>query len=345
MKLEIRLFRFDARHDYLPFYQPFRFDAADGATLGDLLAQHRRNDPLFLFDAAQAPVICVNGVAADLRTPLFSLAQKLGRDLTLEPLATDRAVLNLQIDTADFDERFALFAELTDESDRAYYRSFQSAYYRSAMRKLAAGYLGEGVFMLAARLLEKKPDQAERILKLIAGADNGVFLYPGMGSLLFEGAETVNQTVLSLQQRIVEAKLAPKGARAGVAFDPQNAGSLGHLAGEKVAVLTDSGPFGPHVEAAAHEAALKNAGAQVIRLDNPRRFSGAGVAATAPGTARKAAAGLLLEAMDRGATHLVCACDGVARFLAAEFKAIEREARQPVQIRITTLASANQKAA
>lgn len=337
MKLEIRLFRFDAQHDYLPFYQPFLFKAQEGQTLADLLSLHAQNDPLFAFEPSKCEQVAVNKMGVDINTPLETIAAKAGRDLVIEPVAPDRAVLNLQIDTADFDEKFARFAELTDAGDRAYYRGFLAATYLSPLRKLTAAYAGEAFFMLAARLLERHPDQGERILKLVGQEENGLFLYPGMAGRLLEGGEAIDQAVLGLQKRVEAANLAPRGARAGLAFNPQNALTLEALAGQKLALSLETGPFGPALEPLAYEAAFKNNGCAVARFENPMRISGAHLAALAPDTARKAAAGLLLEAMDQGAQTLLCACDEVAAFLKTQSKAIAREAGQPIDMPIVSL--------
>lgn len=334
MKLEIRLFRFDVRHDYLPSYHPFWHETDGKESVAGMLAARAKADPLFVFDAAAAQAVRINGVGVALDTPLLKVADRLGRDLCIEPLATERAVKDLQIDSGDFDAKFALFAELAQPDDRALYNRYKTAFYLSPLRRLHGEYAGEGFWMTAARLCEKEPGQRDRILKLCV--ENGLFLYPGMAGRLLEGAQEIDQTVLSLQRQAAEAGLAPKGAQAGLGYAPQNAGALDFLKGETVAVVTDCGPFGTPIEQNVYENALKNGGAHVARLD-AGLISGAHLQSVAPQSARKAAAALLLAAMDRGANVLVCACEEVAAFLTSQFKAIAREARQPVEIRITTL--------
>jgi hypothetical protein len=342
VKLEVRLFRFNKEHDYLPSYPPFYHRARQSESLLDLLEHHRSKNPLFKCDFTRVYGAKVNGVAMPLATPLGEIVNQLGRDLVIEPLDTRRALHDLVIDTDDFEKPLALFAELIQESDRDFYHRYLLAYYASPMRAINPDYQGEALFMLAERLLERHPEQRGRILRTIACERGGIWHYSGLNGVLWADKESIDATIERLQ--LAASDYRPKGAAMVCGYEPLTTATLAGFANQRVALCLDGGPFGAVADAAFYVAALDQAGARVVGK-NPFAPTGAYLPDLDPQRAYALAASVLRAAMDAGADCLCCAHQESADFLNTHRRAIARAAGQPIDIEIRTLQYSEQMAA
>jgi hypothetical protein len=336
MKIEARIFRFNAEHDYLSAYQPFIFNAGGESTLLDLLSAFKQSDPLCVMRLDKVMGVKANGLGAKLNAPLSAFA-KNGGEIVVEPLVGERAALDLECDRRDFEAKLSALDEFCDQSDRAYYDEFYTAYAVSPMRELNGEYLGEAVFMLADRLIGRNPQNAEVILKRISQAKSGIFCFAGLNGVLLDEASRITRAVERLCAATLSLGFAPKDAAIAkyAAIKPSD---LPSLEGKKVAISTDCGAFGGAIGLGDYESALSAGGAEVLRLKNPARFSGSCVADSLPDAALKAASDLVLEAVDCGADTLLCVAGETARFLAQHLNALARIVGRALDITIAPIA-------
>ncbi|MDR2033548.1 MAG: DUF5644 domain-containing protein [Helicobacteraceae bacterium] len=336
MKIEARIFRFNAKHDYLGVYHPFIYQANGESTLLDLLYAYKQSEPLCSMPLEKIEGVKANGVGAKITAPLSSFVKKRGDAIEIAPLALERAAWDLYCDRNDFEEKLGVLEEFCDKGDRDYYYEFYIPYAVSPMRSLNADYLGEALFMLADRLISKNPLNADAILRRISRAEDGIFCFAGLNGVLLEGAAHIAMAIEGLQELSISGGYAPKNAKsakyAAIDYD-----KTPKLTGKKTAIATDCGAFGVLPKIDEYEAVLRQNGADILRLANPSRFSGAGVADLAPQIAFKAANDLILEAQDLGADTLLCASSETQSFLTKNIKSIERVGGYPIHIEIAAI--------
>ncbi|MDR0664497.1 MAG: DUF5644 domain-containing protein [Helicobacteraceae bacterium] len=335
MKIEAKIFRFNAEHDYLSSYRPFIFNASGESTLLDLLQAYKRSDPLCAMRIERIEGVRANGLGAPLTAPLAAFAPK-GGEIVVEPLIIERAVLDLECDKQDFEDKLSVLEEFCDKSDRDYYNEFYIAYAVSPMRALNSEYLGEALFMLADRLIGKSPPNIEIIAKRISQKDNGVFCFAGLNGALLKGAEHITKTIERLWGMLLSLGLAPKGI-SEAKYAPLDANDLPRLEGKRAAIAADCGAFAAAPKIDDYENALTIGGAKALRLKNPWRFGGASLKDVLPHIAVKAAGELVLEAQNIGAQTLLCLSKETREFLARNIKTIERESGYPIDIEIATI--------
>lgn len=306
MKLEIRLFRFNAKHDYLPSYQPFIYRAGDDETLLDLMNNHKKNDPLFLCNLSNVYGVKVNGYACRLETKLKDLADKLGKDFRIEPLDTARATLDLEIDTTDFDEQLQVFSSFIDGSDSNFYNQLITYHYASKVRRIDSNYLGAAGFALASRLLEKNPSNREKLFEI---AKNGkICSYEGVKTV-FGDTVNIDSMIINLQSQM---GIAPK---TNTIFQ---AGKLAKVEGKNIAVISDE-----NIDLAPYLDLIRSSGATAIKLDPD---TNAGSKILDPSIAKTLAKEAITHAFDRGSDAVVCADQLTYDFLTKSVK------KSPIEI-------------
>lgn len=314
MKLEIRLFRFNAKHDYLPSYQPFVFKATADQTLLDLLNFHKQKDPLFVCNLSNVYGAKVNGYTCTLQTKLFDLATTLGSDLQIEPLDTARATLDLEIDTTDFDDIFLQFSDFVSGNDGVFYNQFIIHHYASTARKIVPNYLGVAGFMLANKLLETNPANSNALREIVKKGK--IDSYDGTKAV-FVGSTEVDRTITELQ--------------ANLGFEPRsftalNADQSDKFAGKTVVLVSEK------TACIEYEKALVASGAKLVKTAP----LGSGYLLHNLENARAVASLLITEAFDQGADAVVCAEKEVYEFLSKEFKNITKLIRQEIILEVVS---------
>lgn len=300
MKLEIRLFRFNAKHDYLPVYQPFIYRSSEDGTILDLLNHHKASGPLFLCNISKVYGVKVNGFATTLETKLADLADLMGKNLTIEPLDTSRATLDLEIDTTDFDEQFLLFSDFVDGSDSSFYNQFITHHYASKVRAIDKKYLSVAGFLLIAKLLDKNPANKPKLFEI---AKKGKICSFDGTKAVFGDTKEIDETIINLQGEMgIEPKIA-------TIFEPKK---IENIEGKKLVVFSDE-----KIDLTSYKTAIRSSGAEVITLD-PSANSGAKIGDET--VAKTLASDLMNLAFDSGSDGIVCADNLSFEFLQKTFK-------------------------
>ncbi|GHV06512.1 hypothetical protein AGMMS50229_11440 [Campylobacterota bacterium] len=316
MALNVRVFRFNAQHDYLPSYQPFSFpNSRHFGTIGDLLSAVAGVDPLFMQEFGALHGVRVNGIGARIGDEVRSF----GKELVIEPLLPRRAVLDLLIDTSDFESKAEIFGDLADANDLNYYRAFAIPYYLSPTLELNSNYLGEAAFMLADRLIAGNPEAKLQILKIVCDEKNGIFNFVSLeGLIAHDEAHKIAAAVKRLRASAIALKL---GIDAELPITLSDLALLRPLNGRSVALVSDHSAFGetPKLDALADR--VRSLGAVLVNLP-PLAVSGYGYSQTDRELAFRAAKTLLLAAVDAGADTIVCAAKEVREFLQTNKRAI-----------------------
>ncbi|MDR3162804.1 MAG: hypothetical protein LBT81_02965 [Helicobacteraceae bacterium] len=321
MTVEITVFRFNARFDYLSSYKPYVIQVKKDQTLAEMLTTVKERDTLFTCDLERVDGVRLCGWGAGLDVKAVDIVSRFGKKFVVEPLDTKRALLDLEIDSSDFDSKLSIFDNITAE-DICFYNQYKMAYYLSPVRVLNPYYLGEAVFMLADRLIRALRGDTSDLLRRICDAKNGIFSFCSLHRSLVSGAREIALTVRTLQEMALELEVAPKGARAGALWTP-SIWKLPSLEGKTVALLLDETADLPSLKAKLY-------GAKVITMKNS--ISGVEIGDLLPEIAVKAGARLLLEAQESGAEALLCSAREAAEFLRKNYREIARSCNQPLDI-------------
>ena len=166
--IEIRLFRFNALNDYLPYYKTYELEYNAQATLQDILEELDTIESFgFLKDA---PFFLQANHIFTSSTTLISEIVKENEELVLEPLSIKRAVNDLIIDTKDYKEKLALLDKYmsSDEKEKIIKeKTYMLEYYASNTLHFYEDYIGEHVVLLALDIVKQDASLEAEIFALL----------------------------------------------------------------------------------------------------------------------------------------------------------------------------------
>jgi len=210
---EIKVFRFDAHTDYLPYYHTFFIKPSEGINLLEMLQEFKRQVPDLGFPQSEEDAVNVCGCVVKLGEPVETLQALFGNNLILEPLDTRRSLHDLVTDENDFWDIFSLLKPFADEHHAAQYGDYKTLYYASATRRYLPEYIGEGILMLAHRLIREQPEHEIAILKAIADPERGIWYHTDLAGRVFPPVD--NESIIaSLLRRIYALSPAPNALAA-----------------------------------------------------------------------------------------------------------------------------------
>ncbi|MDR1460457.1 MAG: DUF5644 domain-containing protein [Campylobacteraceae bacterium] len=206
--LDISAFRFNAKTDFLSYYKQYKIKIDKNAQLLDVLNLIKKQDKNFSFSNNNFLAVKINHIGVYTHTTVKTIVEKLGTtDLKIEPLSEFRAVNDLDIDTSDFEKKIELLKPFTkEERDEECYRELVSYYYISPSLEFEREYFGDSFLLFAIFLIKKYPENRDKILKIIADEDCGIWLYVPYGNLIMtsQNAITVEENIAELKREILK---------------------------------------------------------------------------------------------------------------------------------------------
>ncbi|HIO90554.1 MAG TPA: hypothetical protein EYG69_02160 [Campylobacterales bacterium] len=175
VKLEVRLFHFNVKSDYLAYYTKNKITIDDELKVKDLLVSLESKNPRFSFKKSSI-MLQINGISIKGTLTIKKIVELFGKELTVEPISTYRAIKDLDIDDNDFIEKYSLLEKFGDEKDFKHYTSLKRDYYASNTLIYNRDYYGDSMFAYASYLIEKYPENESEILTIIDSPD-GIRLY------------------------------------------------------------------------------------------------------------------------------------------------------------------------
>ena len=205
-KLELSVFRFDAKTDFLPYYKKHFITIDRSKSVNDLLALIHAEDNQFGYDTDEFAALKINGKAFFCSASIDGIVASFGKELTLEPLSSKRAIKDMQINEEDFYERFELLAPFVDEKDKAIFQSYKIYHYASSMLSVHETYLGDALFAFAADMMNKHPEHRQDILEVIANEHNGIFLHTKLCKKIYPCGADVEKKIVGLKNDILKQR-------------------------------------------------------------------------------------------------------------------------------------------
>ena len=173
MKLNLRVFIFNAKTDYLPYYKNFKINIDESEPLLNVLPIIKEQNFFFNYPEDRL-YFRVNSLVTDGKVSIKEVVEKCGKELTIEPISKYRSVDSLIINDSDFEEGYKLLEPYCEEEDRRYYDSLYGLNYASSTFEYNKQYIGDAVLLLAAHLIYNKNPNQDAILEAI-GRDNGLW--------------------------------------------------------------------------------------------------------------------------------------------------------------------------
>ena len=178
----IELFRFNAKTDYLPYYQKHNLTYSDTQTINDLLVQM---NGIEAFGFKENMNLKVNNLYTNASVLVKDMVQKFGNEIKIDSISEFRAQKDLLIDRSDFIEKLSLLDAYIDaETNIGYRKSTELAYYASNTLNYNRDYIGDHVLIIAADLLEKKFELKNEILEILIKEENGIWLHTSLENRL-----------------------------------------------------------------------------------------------------------------------------------------------------------------
>ncbi len=199
MRLEISLFKFDYKSDYLPYYKKYFLKTNEEKTLLDIF-NTMNNDEEFGFKNDLNFGVVLNGLYTDLSITLDEIKKDFGTDLTIEPLSIRRSCQDLLIDTKDFEEKLNLLDFIIDEEDKKEYASYKNLYYASNTLNYEKEYFGDAILLLASSLIIKHKASKEKILKAISCEENGIVYHTSLSNRVYKYDSSIDDKINELKK-------------------------------------------------------------------------------------------------------------------------------------------------
>ena len=183
----IELFRFNAKTDYLPYYQKHQLRYNQTDTINDLLNQMHAIEA---FGFKENMNLKVNDLYTNASVLVSDMVQRFGNEIRIDSISEFRAQKDLIIDRSDFLQKMSLLDAFMDaETNINYRKSTELAYYASNTLNYNRDYIGDHVLIIAAELIEQKFELRNEILAILTSAENGIWLHTSLENRLDSNAE------------------------------------------------------------------------------------------------------------------------------------------------------------
>jgi hypothetical protein len=173
MRLNLKVFLFNAKTDYLPYYKNYTLDVEPNEPISTILPKIKEQAREFAYPKSRV-YFRVNSLVVDGNKSIKDIVDRFGNELTIEPISKYRAINSLIIDDSDFEESFNLLSEFCDSEDREFYEELYAHHYASESFNYNKNYIGDAVVILAEHLITKREDLTNDILAKITD-DGGLW--------------------------------------------------------------------------------------------------------------------------------------------------------------------------
>lgn len=211
-KLDLEVFRFNAKKDYLPHYRKVIIKIDEKSSLKDLLELIQSDDKAFAFPTAGNAAIFINKKALFTKTKMADIVEDFGTELVLEPLSQKRCIHDLVIDDANFINAFDILDAYVDSYDRRLYKNYIREFYASDIVDMDDLYCGDAIFAFAYDMIIKYPEQKINILSAIEKQESGIWSHIDISKRLYPKNNLLEQKVSYLKNEIIKADIHTQAA-------------------------------------------------------------------------------------------------------------------------------------
>ncbi|RXI38241.1 hypothetical protein CRU99_11405 [Malaciobacter mytili] len=201
MKIEISLFKFDYKSDYLPYYKKYFLKIENEKTLLDIL-NSINNIEEFSYENKQSFELVVNGLYTDCSVSIKELVLKLGNELTIEPISIRRVMNDLLINEDDFRNKLLILEEFLNEDDIKRYEEYKRYFYASNSLRLKKEYIGDAIILLASDIIEENASLKDDILDKFKQEECSLEFHTSLENKLFKFDKSIENRILKLKEEL-----------------------------------------------------------------------------------------------------------------------------------------------
>jgi hypothetical protein len=201
MKLEISLFKFDKKSDYLPYYTKHFLKIENEKNILDILKSINKTAKLGFKDCKDFDLV-INGVYVKASITLKEIVENFGKELTIEPISIRRACDDLLIDENDFNEKVKIFRNFMDKHDEITYSTLKQYYYASNTLNYNSDYVGDSVLLLAYDLIERNLNSEKYILRLLDNVEIGAQFHTSLENRIYNIDKTIEEKIQYVQKKL-----------------------------------------------------------------------------------------------------------------------------------------------
>ncbi len=203
-KLELSVFRFDAKTDFLPYYKKHFLTIDPSKNVNELLATIHDEDISFDYPKGQYAAIKINGKALFTDVSIDGIIQSMGKSLILEPLNTRCVTKDMIVDTNDFYKKFDLLNACVDSKDKPQFEQYIIYHYASSVLDLVDGFQGDALFAFAYDMIQKYPERKAKIINVIANEQTGIFLHVKLCKKIYPCGADVEKKITALKNEVIK---------------------------------------------------------------------------------------------------------------------------------------------
>jgi succinate dehydrogenase/fumarate reductase-like Fe-S protein len=218
MKLEISLFRFDCKSDYLPYYTKHFLNVEENNTLLTVLNKLNSEDE-FSFENSPNSYFVVNDIYMSVMTTCKQIKEKFGSDIKIEPLSIRRVNKDFIINEDDFHSKLSILSEFIsldliknniDKEFKELYESYKIYFYASNTLNVEYNYIGDAILLLACDLIEKFPNKEKEILNRIKESEYGIQFHTSLSNRILNFDQSIEDKIVNLKNKLNISKTVDK---------------------------------------------------------------------------------------------------------------------------------------
>ena len=326
-EVEIELFKFDSKVDYLPYYKNYALKYKESETVLELLNEINSIEA-FTYENTPKFNLKINGLFVDAGELIKDVVEKTSDRLKIEPISIYRALNDLVIDKKDYLQKIALFKEyLTPKEMDEYAKNLELDYFASNTYEIDRDYIGDHALLIAADIIEQKPEYKDEIIKKISSFDDGIWYHTSLKNRVLNydaGKENRINALLEMLPKVTKIKVdlnqrVEKGdMKITQFFDGFNIAEFESLNRESCAEV------------------IKKSKANYIKLYSSKDDLAPYSRAVNKDFSRKIAGNILIEAKDSSADFLIVRGESDLSLFDGEQKKIEKIMGREIELPVIT---------
>jgi len=205
-EINIELFKFDAKVDYLPYYKKYTIEYNDRDTILSLLNKINAIDK-FNYEPTNEFNLKVNNLFLSAKEYIANIVNMTSNDFKIEPVSIYRATNDLLIDKKDYLENILIFKDYINPMDMdEYAKNLELDYYASNTYNINRDYIGDHALLIASDIIEHTPEHTQAVLKLISDKDNGIWYHTSLENRVFNYDSAKENRIKTLLSMIPRAR-------------------------------------------------------------------------------------------------------------------------------------------
>lgn len=334
MRLEISLFKFDCKSDYLPYYKKYFFKLSNEKNLLDILKTMNKEEKFAFEDDINSSVV-LNGLYTDVSTSVEDIKKDFGNDLVIEPLSIRRSHSDLLFDPTDFEEKLQILDFINDDETKKEYYNYKKLFYASNTLTHEPDYIGDALLLLAHSLISKHKAIQNKILHAIDCTQTGINFHTSLENRVYNYDLRNEDKINSLKTKIKMHKVTP-----GLNYRVNNTFiiNFGELAKEEE-IKHDFNGFNiayyeGNTSCKKVESLLNKLDAKILNLNSMRNDLAMNTFNVNQNFTYKLASAMILDAFDNNADFLVVDNDNAFYLLDYNRKELEKVSGREITLPI-----------